>query len=200
MLDRIVSFHNGNLSKDLLKMQAKVFNKFNLPLEQIQTPLSHGAAIDSFLALEKWDRLILFDADCIPLKWDKAYIDSLGFELFGAIQNANHIPNSKDYVAPCFMVLRKDVYEAALKPSFLPNKSDCAADVTYACQFAGIPVNYLSILEVEKAEWRLEDGRMFGYGCTYGNSFVEVYHAFESNAVHHSTEKFLQKCRRVLLW
>lgn len=200
MIDRYISFHNGNLSKDLLRYQAKVFRKFNLPLEQIQTPLAHGAAIDKFLHLETWDRIILFDADCIVLKWDKQFIDSLGFELFGAVQRASHIPNSKDYVAPCFMILRKDVWEQAGKPSFIPNKSDCAADVTYACIENNIPVNYLNILEVERAEWKLEDGRMFGFGSTYGNQFIEIYHAFESNAQHHSTSNFIKKCQRVLLW
>lgn len=203
MKTRFVTFHNGNLNPDLVSYQKKVFDKFGIPLEQIETKLSHGEAIDHFVNTEAWDLLVLFDTDCIPLKWDDVYIKEIGLEpfdlkLFGAPQNANHIKGSKDYVAPAFMILRRDLWEYIGKPSFVPNKSDCAADVTYACYDKGVRVEYLNVLSCDKPLWKLENGTMFGYGTTFGNLFVEVYHAFESNAGHSSTSRFIEKCKQAL--
>lgn len=201
---RYVSLHNGNISSELIAMQKAMMDKFNIPIEQIQTDLSHEAAIDEFLKEETWDLLVLFDIDCIPLKWNEGYICNIGLEsfdirLFGAPQRANHIPNSKDYVAPGFMVLRKDIYEAIGKPSFAPtHRGDCAEEISYRCRDKGIPIEYLNVIHVDQQLWSLEDGTLFGYGTTFGNLFIEVNHAFESRANHFSTSNFIQKCKEVL--
>ena len=198
---RYVSFHNGNISSELIAMQKAVMDTFNIPIEQIQSDLLHGTAIDKFLEEEPWDLLVLFDIDCIPLRWNEGYIGNIGLEpfnrkLFGAPQRANHIPDSKDYASPAFMVLRKELYETIGKPSFEPtHRGDCAEEISYGCRDKGILIEYLDVMHVDQPYWSLEDGTPFGYGTTFGNLFIEVNHAFESRANHFSTDNFYMKIK-----
>lgn len=201
MKTRIVSFHNGNLNPELLKHQDLVFKKFGYPLEQIETKLSHPEAIDHFMATEEWDIMVLFDADCIPL--NNAVIQyginavKNNDTIFGASQKASHIPGSILYVSPCFMVLTRVVWEMIGKPSFkATERCDVAGEITHAAKDHRIDCRMLYPTKVEKEMWQLLGNMMFGYGTTYGTN--NVYHAFESNANHHSTSRFIEKCREVL--
>jgi hypothetical protein len=197
---RIISFNNGDLNPDLLKHQDLVFKKFGIPLEQIETKLPHPEAIDHFLNTEEWDILFLFDADCIPLN---ETVCSFGLRivasnrmLYGASQRASHIPNSIVYVSPCFMVLTRVVWEKMGKPSFkATERCDVAGEVTHAAIENDVECFMMFPSHVEKEMWPLIGNMKFGYGTTYGDS---IYHAFESNANHGSTTRFIQKCQEVL--
>lgn len=199
MKTRIISFHNGNLNPDLLKHQKMVFNEFGIPLEQIETKLSHPEAIDHFLNNEEWDIVVLFDADCIPLNntiVDYAVKASLEGRVFGASQKASHIPNSQIYASPCFMAFSKETFELLGKPSFkATSRGDVAEEITYACRDKDVTFQLIYPSHVDKPMWELVNGVKFGYGTTYANV---VYHAFESNANHGSTHRFIEKCKETL--
>lgn len=200
MKTRIVSFHQGNLNPNLLTAQKAVFDKFGLPLEQIKTSFSHPAAIDHFLDKEAWDVMVLFDADCIPLNGDVIQDAIEGCidhdRIIAAAQKASHIPNSQIYASPCFMVLTKKVYEMLGRPSFhATDRGDVAEELSYAAREKGIYLDLIMPDHVETPLWPLTPEIKFGYGTNYGN---KVYHAFESNANHRSTGKFIEKCREIL--
>lgn len=200
MKTRIVTFHNGNLNPDLLTHQKMVFDKFGIALEQILTTLPHPEAIDHFLNSEQWDALVLFDADCIPLH-ATVVSDALnkvkhGHKVFGASQKASHIPGSKIYLSPCFMVMMRKTFEHIGKPSFkATDRGDVSEEISYGCRAEAIAMELLYPTHVEVPLWPLVDDIKFGYGTTYGDL---VYHAFESNANHGSTQRFIDKCKHIL--
>ncbi len=200
MRTRIISFHNGNLNPELVASQKKVFDKFELELEQIETTKPHPVAIDDFLKYNEWDTLVLFDIDCIPLHkyWVRNAISDVqgNHKIVAAAQKASHIPNSKIYASPCFMVITKKTFEHIGRPSFCAtNRGDVAEEISYAAREHQVALYLLYPTKVENPLWPLTDEIKFGHGTTYGDA---VYHAFESNANHHSTSRFIQKCQEVL--
>lgn len=181
-------------------MQKAVFDKFEIPIEQIETTKPHPEAIDHFLKYAEWDVMILFDADCVPLT--KSIVDGCILlcqkhdRIIAASQKASHIPNSKIYASPCFMVLTKEVYEKLGRPSFkATNRGDVAEELSYSAIEKGVYLDLLYPTHVETSLWDLTPEMKFGYGTTYGDY---IYHAFESNANHGSTGKFIEKCLEVL--
>lgn len=103
-MNRIISFHNGNIPPEILQAQKSVFDHFGISLEQIETQLHVADVIDHFISNEPWTNIVLFDIDCIPL--NNAVIKNhliIGhFGLTGAIQHASHIPHSIDMFRPHF--------------------------------------------------------------------------------------------------
>lgn len=195
---RIISFHNGNIPKEVLAAQASVFAHFDLNLEQIETQLQHPDAIDHFLSAEQWDVVVIFDIDCIPLTKD-AVLTSIGlsqYALVGAAQHASHIAHSNDYVSPAFMVLSRRVWSELGKPSFAPTpRADVGQELTIAAyNHDSIPVLMTYPVHVEKPMWRYDDDSMFGIGTDYG----KVYHAFESRMNAEARALFIQKCQQVI--
>lgn len=182
MKTRVITFHNGNLDPELLSHQMAVFDKFQIPLEQIKTSYSHPAAIDHFIDKEDWDQIILFDADCIPIN-NKAIpiaVETIknNHKIFAASQKASHIPDSKIYAAPCFMAFTKKTYQHIGEPSFhATHRGDVAEEITYSCRAHQIAVELLYPTHVEVPMWDLTDKIRFGFGTTYADL---VYHAFES--------------------
>lgn len=199
MITRIISFHQGNLLPEVIKYQKKVFDHFNMPLEQIETKLSHAASIDNFLNTEEWDRVMLFDADCIPLHpIHFLYVD----KIVGNAQRSSHIEGSRDFIAPSFITFTKSTWIENDKFSFEPvnGKGDVAELFSRNAEKNGIGLKFLIPLHVEKNEWKLDNGTYFGYGTTYGGfGGIDItYHAFESNAKHHSSSNFVKKCKEIL--
>ena len=198
MKTRIISFHNGNLLPELIEYQKKVFDFFGMPLEQIQTDLPHATAIDKFLHSEDWDRVVLFDADCIPVT------ELVNFpidKIVGNAQRSSHIVGSKDFAAPSFISFTKELWEKNDKFSFEPvnGKGDVAELFSRNAEKNGIHISLLKPIHVETNMWALEDKTMFGYGTTYGSGNIAItYHAFESNAKHHSSSNFVKKCKQIL--
>ena len=199
MNNRIISFHNGNIPDDVLRAQKAVFDLFEIPLEQIKTDLQHPDAIDHFLLNEKWDVVILFDIDCIPLNINpilEGVFQRQEF-LYGAEQHASHIPGSIDYVSPAFMVLHRRIFKQLGFPSFRPtNQNDVGGLLTILAHEKNIPVHMLKVSDVVKPMWDLEDGRKFGIGTTYDNS---IFHAFESRMNADARNMFIDKCMDVLI-
>ena len=190
---RYITFHNGNINPLVIEYQKKVFDYFKIPIEQIETPLSHGEAIDNFLNTEKWSEIMIFDIDCIPLTKNLSY-DLTG--ITGIAQKASHIPNSEIYAGPAWVVFDKQTYLELDKPSFVPTRrGDCGSELTYKANEKRIKVRLIYPSHVENKQWHLKNNIWFGYGTTYDDM---IYHAFESNANHHSTENFINKCKSVI--
>ena len=110
MNTRIISFHNGNLLPELIEYQKKVFDFFGMPLEQIQTELSHAAAIDKWLNEEDWDMVMIFDTDCVPLQKEFMFNNPFINFIVGNAQRSSHIVGSKDFAAPSFISFSKELF------------------------------------------------------------------------------------------
>ncbi len=196
-MTRIISFHNGNIPQAVLDAQASVFRHFGLNLEQIETHLQHPDAIDHFLNTEKWDVVVIFDIDCIPLTKDAVpiSIQLSNIALVGAAQHASHIPDSTDYVSPAFCVLNRGIWKDLGSPSFAPtNRGDVGQELTIIANNKGIPVLMSYPVNVDIKLWKYDDGSMFGIGTDYG----KVYHAFESRMNPDARRRFIARCQKVV--
>ena len=200
MVTRIASFYNSNIPHDILDMQHRVFDKFGIHHEQHLTDQPHSHAIDDFILANDFDLLMLFDIDCIPLDGriigDAARIVTERPCIYGAIQNANHIPGSPDYVSPAFMCLTQYTYELIGRPSFRETyRSDVGGEITHRARENSIDVEFLKVASVRTPQWRLSDGTPFGHGTNYGN---RVFHAFKSRHGGETRGLFIDKCREIL--
>ncbi len=200
-----VSFHQGNLIPELVEAQAKVFEHFKIDHKQVLTDLGHAAAIDKYLNETDWNTVAIFDIDCIPLvdnikSWIKFYLRH-GNTVFGSPQRSSHITGSRTFVAPSFICFDRDTWEQNKRTSFSEVKDwgDVGEIFSRKAELNGINLEVLKVLKCDKPMWTLSDGTKFGYGTTFGITRSEiVYHAFESNAKHHSSSKFIQKCNEVI--
>jgi hypothetical protein len=126
-----VSFHNGNVSGDLVRAQKAVFDHFGYTDHlQIHTNLSHGEAIDEWLNTRHWDEVAIFDIDCIPLNpviLVEAEEKAKEGRLFGIEQSANHLSNER-YVGAPFICFGRSLWASIGKPSFKETKTE---DVTF---------------------------------------------------------------------
>jgi hypothetical protein len=126
MKHKVVSFHGNDLPKEIVELQKKVFNKFNIELEQIafKDDLNndrHAIAIEDYLKNNNdWDSITLFDVDCIPIHKDcveiAKQIISDNNTLYGNAQASNVFDGIDPYktppfVAPSFMSFTKKFWE-----------------------------------------------------------------------------------------
>lgn len=194
-----ISFHNGNVSGDLVRAQKSVFDHFGYTDHlQIHTNLSHGEAIDEWLNTRHWDEVAIFDIDCIPLS-KKALLNidlwQLNHTLYGIEQSANHLSNESYIGAPCISFTR-NIWEQMGRPSFRETSTeDVAGYVTRKAKEYGIRIVKIKPTHCEEPKWMLPDGTAFGLGTTYEG---QIYHAFESRFQHGSTSRFIEKCKEVV--
>ncbi len=169
-----------------------------MPLLQIETTLQHPDAIDDWLLHNDWDRVAIFDIDCIPIIRLTEFFDSkfcVGSKdiIWGAAQQANHIKGSEIYASPAFIVFTKIVYKKLLYPSFNPSdKGDVGYLITERASH-NVDVELIWPTHVEIPKWDLGLNSCFGHGTTYDN---KVYHAFESRMGNDKI--FVKKCKEVL--
>ncbi len=186
-----ISFHNGNLDPRILLHQKLVFNKFSIDLNQVETVLQHGQAMDNFMQTSPVDLIYFWDIDCIPLQ--KQLPDSIA-DLFGCAQQANHIEDKPLYVSPFFMRIKVRDWIKCGSPSFMPNEfNDVAGRVTSAYEVFGKAVDMLWPVYCEQPLWDLGTSATFGRGTTYQGG---IYHAFESRLGN--GQMFIDKCKSVL--
>lgn len=193
-----VSFHNGNVSGDLVRAQKAVFDHLGYTDHlQIHTELPHGEAIDNWLNSRYWDKVAIFDIDCIPLDRNILPYAETAVDrgLFGVAQAANHL-TGRLYVGAPFICFSRETWEYVGRASFKETpREDVAGWFTRACDAAGVHIEYLFPFHVEKPIWELDGHGMFGYGTTYEKG---IYHAFESRFQHESTSRFIQKCKEII--
>ncbi|MES2829678.1 MAG: hypothetical protein V4687_16065 [Bacteroidota bacterium] len=193
----IVSFHNGNLHPDIVRYQKRVFDHFLLPLLQIETKLSHPEAIDDFLNTKQWESIIIFDIDCIPLNKEAPFLamtKAKQGKIYGAAQQANHIPESGVYASPAFISFSKDTWKKMNYPSFLHSEfGDVGHELTLYAPLHNVEVELIWPTHVEVPRWNLGKESTFGLGTTYQTG---IFHAFESRMGNNDI--FVNKCKEVL--
>jgi len=200
-----ISFYNSRINPEIVKYQKKVFDHFGIGLSQQEYPISatHAGAIDWWLGYRwidyNYDHVAIFDIDCIPLHDDVLSSASEMVDkniLYGAVQKANHIPQSDVYCSPAFCCFSRRMYSAANMPSFSETANeDVGGHFTREMMFCRFGHHLLWPSHVENPMWNLTESRKFGYGTTYDNT---VYHAFESRFNHESTSRFIAKCKEIL--
>jgi hypothetical protein len=197
---KVVTFYKDNIPWNTVKAQKAVFDKFGIGIEQVLTHLSHPDAIDDYIEHNQFDVLIIFDIDCIPLTrstvTDAVKIVTKADCIYGAVQNANYIEGSSDYISPAFMCLSRQTYELIGSPSFKETpRGDVGAELTFRALEKGLGVKQLKVSQVSVPLWKLSDGTAFGHGTNYEN---KVFHAFEIRKGHDSRRIFIEKCLEVV--
>jgi hypothetical protein len=112
MEHKIVSFYHSNLPLEIVNLQKKVFNKLSIPLIQTEFNFTHGSGIKEYLDNNEWDKITLFDVDCIPL--NKNCIEYAKNIVNDDIIYGNaQISNSTPYAAPSFITFTRNLYETS---------------------------------------------------------------------------------------
>jgi hypothetical protein len=114
---KIVSFYHSNLPLEIVDLQKKVFDKLSIPLIQVKFDFTHGSGIKKYLDNNEWDKITLFDVDCIPLSKDCIeYAKNIVNDdiIYGNAQ----VSNSTPYAAPSFITFTRNLYETSTHKYF----------------------------------------------------------------------------------
>jgi hypothetical protein len=208
MNTKIVSFYAENLNPLIVELQSKIFEKFSIPLEQVKFTGTHGSAIKQYLDNSEWDKIIIFDVDCIPL--NKEVIDDVinmvdDDTIYGNAQISNSIP----YAAPSFLSFTKKLYESSFCKSFeggfYPNKNgvmveaDCAEIFSRENEKKGKKI----ILSYPKfclnPQWNYDGDEnyppfVYGNGTIFNN---DTFHCFQIR-MPQIQDIFINYCKNIL--
>jgi hypothetical protein len=111
MIHKIVSFYQNDLPKEIVTLQKRVFDFFDLDIEQIEWNIfehTHTGAIENYLIKnENYDFISLFDVDCIPItsNWKSKTIKILEDEntVYGNAQASNVFRDINPHPSPPFI-------------------------------------------------------------------------------------------------
>lgn len=111
MIHRIVSFYQTDLPYEIVSLQKRVFNHFDLDIEQIGwdgEKTRHTGAIQEYLNTHSdYDFISLFDVDCFPTSkdWLKKTIDIISDNntIYGNAQASNIFEDINPYRTPPFV-------------------------------------------------------------------------------------------------
>jgi len=122
----IVSTYQSDLPNNVVNYQKKVFDYFDIPLEQIEFKQAndmHSQTMSEVIKSKEnqnWDYFTFFDVDCIPLNHEvienaiKKIED--GATLYGNAQSSNTEPHNlvktPPFVAPSFLNISRQVWES----------------------------------------------------------------------------------------
>ena len=219
----IASIFMKNIDQNLLNLQKKVVEKYNLskiPHYQVYTEAPPGYTMDKLVDLldeRKHDAIMFLDIDCLPLNehalnymFDKAYSGTL----IGYAQRSNHIDNGQHvFAAPHNVTFTVEMYRKLGNPSFMPNyRGDVAEELTFKAREANIPIEIIMPLRYDAPPirmawepkesppyWDLADGMpKYGIGTTFGTEgndmFWHMYQSFHPG----QNERFTKKCEELL--
>jgi hypothetical protein len=195
----VISFHMGNVAPEVVRLQRVLVEKFapsEVAIRQIETRLSHAAALDEFLANTEHDLVVFLDIDCVPLTPDAIACltgHAAQGKLAGCAQRAGHILNgSHVYVGPFCMAITRQLWEDLGRPSFHPTeRGDVGEEFTYRCEELGQPIHMLWPTWVENPLWDLVPGRRFGPNTEYGEAFLHTFGIRDPL----NQRKFIDSCR-----
>lgn len=154
MNHKIVSFYGNDLPNEIILLQKKVFNFFEIDVEQIPfknnlTADRHADAIQDYLNSENdWDTITLFDVDCIPINKDciKRAINYISDNntIYGNAQASNLFDinpfKTPPFVAPSFLSFSRKVWEESNCKNFrfthYPNPDGNITEVDVAEMFS----------------------------------------------------------------
>lgn len=205
----IVSLYGSNRPTTIVDWQRKVFDHFDIELNQIDCPFpaqSHGFFLDQIVdyTIDQWDYLITFDMDAIPLRPDFVgqVMDKIkdGRTLFGGAQQSNHIVVNGSaqhvYVSPCFLAISRNLYEKLGRPTFDHTlRGDCAEELTWRVKEQGFNLGLVYPSKIIDPCYPLDNGLYFGQGTTYGDL---AYHNFCQDRAN-SEAMFVDKCKETLV-
>jgi hypothetical protein len=190
MEHKIVSFYHSNLPLEIVNLQKKVFDKLLIPLIQIEFNSTHGSAIKNYLDNNKWNKITLFDVDCIPL--DNSCIEYTKNIVNDDIIYGNaQVSNSTPYAAPSFITFTRNLYKTSPHKSFegtmypKSNSEYVEADCTEVFVKENVKRGKKLILSYPISclypEWKYTgEGEYpafeYGNGTTFSN---KTYHSFQ---------------------
>jgi hypothetical protein len=191
MKHKIISFYAENLNPVIVELQKKVFEKLDIPLEQVKFNGSHGSAIKNYLDTnDDWDVMTMFDVDCIPLN-KKAITDILDKVDDDTIYGNAQISNSFPYAAPSFLSFTKSLYDSStnksFEPAYYPNEdnvmveADCSEIFVKENIKRGKKMVLSYPTNVLKEQWYYYGNETYppfnyGNGTTFDN---DTYHCFQ---------------------
>ncbi len=199
---KIYSFVNDDLNTDIKLYQKRVFDKFNIDINQVVWKKDfekygyvilndgshyyndHPHFLDNIIKTESTDYLIFFDIDCIPLS--PLFLDKLLNEisdkntLSGAIQNNRF----GTYVSAWFVGFYRNLYFECGSPPITDINTDPFLRFTKSCIEHDKRINYWLPSHVERPP----------HGTTYENL---VYHEMQIRK-QSNNENFIKKCKLVL--
>ncbi len=220
----IFSVYYKGLNPEVRFYQKKVFEHFNLEIEQIEVePVGFGDSLTLPKILNSrtdWEFATIFDIDCIPLTADvfKNYFSLEEYKntLYGNAQASNVFVGeikSPPYVSPHFMTLSRELWDdmytklgpALFIPVPYPNpdgvvtQADRGERLTRETEKLGykLKIEYPTEVKIPKWSYGGEFGMepfTFGVGTTYGNL---TYHNYEIR-IEGYQELFIEKCNSIL--
>ena len=206
---KIATFFNSKtFSTEVAEYQKKVFDKFNLIINQYDNDIRHPEFMDNFMKNEDSDVYIFFDIDCIPLVsniYELILNEVSDNSIFGVAQQDNCFPNNVEYAGPSCFAINKIMYEKLGKISFVEGQrdflgvgrshGDVAEEFSRVCRDNDYKVNlwYPTHYDKDDQVWKLGD-KYFGNGTIYNDS---VYHCFEIR-LKKNENRFIKKCKEIL--
>jgi hypothetical protein len=207
------------LNPDIVKYQKKVFDFFNIDLEQVEFSISHAHAMECYMDKNTdWDLISIFDVDCVPYEadfLDKA-IKNIEDEnsIYGNAQASNvfdvNLYKSPPFIAPSFLNFTKKVWENSKCKSFqfqhYPNpkghivEADVAEVFTRENEKQGVNIRYSYPTRCyTDTTWKY-DGSFGHPKFAYGNATEfesGTYHNFQIR-VQDKSELFIPYCKKIL--
>jgi len=224
-IHKIVSVYQSDLNPDVVDYQKKVFDFFNIPIEQIPFEKgqngvnNHPIAMSDYIKdLGDWDSITFFDVDCVPIEKDcidKAIkMISDDNTLYGNAQASNvfdfNTIKSPPFVAPSFMSFTRKFWESSNHKCFReaiypnPNGDNTTADVAEVFsrenekQGRKLIYSYPTKCLTVK-EWNYDGsfgGEKFGYGV--GTEFESgTYHNYQIR-IGERQEFFINRCKEII--
>lgn len=211
----IFSCHMNNIPENVMIYQKKVFDYFDMELNQEFSPHNtHHEWLDYKINNTDFDIIVFFDIDCIPLQPNlyEYIVDQINDDnsFIGIEQSNQDINHNFIYAGPaCFAISRK-VFEKMNKPSFNITKNyDVGGEFTYYAKDFNVIPKFFKFKSSSNKKWKLGEDRKFGNGSIYDDW---IYHQFEVRYYPHfgkgkydiKTEdkiqsyKFIQKCKQTI--
>ncbi|WP_299694238.1 hypothetical protein [uncultured Tateyamaria sp.] len=184
------SFYRYNIEQRLLDAQRRVFDHFDVPLNQWRDDkANHAGWIDALLADDSLDDIVVIaDIDAFPLSHE-AYAGMVAAAERGAIAGLAQTTNDKRpdriFAAPMFMAFRRDVWRDFGAPSLAPYETgDVAQILTDIAEARGVEVALTYPSFALRPIWPLADRGVYGTGTFYGDmDFFHLYQARHVNTV-----------------
>jgi len=180
----ITSFFNSKtISKDIAEYQKKVFNKFNILLNQFDDDIRHPEFMDYIMNNINADIFIFFDIDCILLR--KNIINEILLEvndnsIFGLAQCDNSNDLNHIYAAPSCFGITKNLYNNLSNPSFVERQRYIS--------------NYNNKIENTKNLISAYGIKDIGYGSEFYNQSMKIAQRLNLKLICDTAEEITYLC------
>jgi len=190
MKTKLVSFYKNDLDPTIASLQKEAFSRLNLELHQVGFNGTHGQGINDYLDSAEFDRIVIFDVDCIPLTTEPILLAEKivnNKRIYGNAQVSNSFP----YAAPSFISFTKELYETSthkrFEGQFYPNpegesvEADCGEVFVKENMKRGIEVVLSYPTSCPEVIWSYQGSGTYPQ-FKYGNATLfdnNTYHQFQ---------------------